>query len=222
MRKALVGPHIKIRSDLGEQLPAIKLNVKFPNPLTQLWSELPEVDDMPYFSTKSAARIAMLKEVRENLPDSPKMGDPDQVLEIARPISLKISQLRPSLSKVFDSHWSIKNSLLMSLMSFLGSMVLHMFFVCIYHRFKHKHREPTLWCCLFCPKNSLVPGREENIKRTVSLSTLADARETTSDIELTTTGHGMKPTASEFSMVGSGSNKFRIANQIQCPSYDTV
>ena len=145
MRKALVGPHIKIRSDWGicEQLLAININVKFPNPLTQLRSELPEVDDMPYFSTKSAAGSAMLKEVREILLDSPKMGDPDQILEIARPISLKISHRRPSLSKVFDSHWSIKNSLLMSLISLLGSMVLHMLFVCIYHRYKHKHREPT-------------------------------------------------------------------------------
>ena len=157
MRKALVGPHIKIRSDLGEQLPAIKLNVKFPNPLTQLWSELPEVDDMPYFSEKAAARIAMLKEVRENLPDSPKMGDPDQVLEIARPISLNMSQLRPSHSKEFDFQLSIKKFFFMSLIPFLGSRVLHMLFVCIYHRYKHKHCETTLWCGLFRPKKSLVP-----------------------------------------------------------------
>ena len=73
--KQIVGPHIKIRSDLStcEQLPAIIIKVKFPDPLKQLWSELPEVDDMPYFSTKLAAGIAMLKEVREHLIDSPKM-----------------------------------------------------------------------------------------------------------------------------------------------------
>ena len=161
--KQLVGPHIKIRSDLNTcaQLPAIKIKVKFPDPLTQLWSELPEVDDMPYFSTKSAAGIAMLKEVREHLIDSPKMRDPEKLLEIARPISSKMTQLRPSLSKEFDSHLSIKNSLLMSLISFLGSMVLHMLFLCIYHHYKHKHRETPLRCGLFCPKKSLVPGREE-------------------------------------------------------------
>ena len=135
--KQLVGPHIKIRSDLStcEQLPAIKIKVKFPDPLKQLWSELPEVDDMPYFSTKSAAGIAMLKEVRDYLIDSPKMRDPEKLSEIARPISSKNTQLRPSLSKVFNSHLSIKNCLLLRLISILGSMVLHMLFVCIYHRY---------------------------------------------------------------------------------------
>ena len=141
--KQLVGPHIKIRSDLStcDQLPAIKIKVKFPE---QLWSELQEVDDMLYFSIKSAAGIAMLKEVRENLLDSPKMRDPDQLLEIALPISLKMTQLRPSLSKEFDCHLSIKNSLLMRLISFLGSIVLHVLFVFIYHRYKHKHPETPL------------------------------------------------------------------------------
>ena len=103
----------------------------------------------------------MLKEVREHLIDSPNMRDPQKLLEIARPISSKMTQLRPSLSKEFDSHLSIKNSLLTNLISFLGSMVLHMLFVCIYHRYKHKHRETPLWCGLFCPKDSLVPGREK-------------------------------------------------------------
>ena len=177
---------------------------------------------MPYFWTKSAAGIALLKEVREHLIDSPKMRDPEKLLEIARPISSKMTQLRPSLSKEFDSHLSIKNSLLMSLISFLGSMVLHMVFVCIYHRYKHKHRETPLWCGLFCPKNSLVPGREEKIKRTISLSTLTDERETTSDIALNAAGHGMKRNASEISMISSGSNKFPAVKHIQCLSYDTV
>ena len=177
---------------------------------------------MPYFSTKSAAGIAMLKEVREHLIDSPKMRDPAKLLEIARSISSKMTQLRPSLSKEFDSHLSIKNSLLMSLISFLGSMVLHMLFLCIYHRYKHQHRETPLWCGLFCPKNSLVPGREEKIKRTISLSTLTDEKEATSDTALNAAGHGIKRTASEISIVSSGSHKFPAVKHIQCPSYDTL
>ena len=196
--------------------------MKFPDPLNQLWSELPEVDGMPYFLTKSAAGIAILKEVRENLLDSPKMRDPEKLLEIACPVSPKMTQLRPSLSEEFDSHLYIKNSLLMSLISFLGSLVLHMLFVCIYHRYKHKHRETPLWCGLFCPKISLVHGGDEKIKRIASLSTLADARETTSDTELNPTGHGMKRTASKISIVSSGSSKFPTVKPIQCPSYDTV
>ena len=51
------------------------MNVKFPEPLLELWSELPEIDDMPYYSTKAEAGIAMSKEVPETLVDSPKMRD---------------------------------------------------------------------------------------------------------------------------------------------------
>ena len=190
--------------------------------MKQLWSELPEVDDLPYFSAKSAAGIAMLKEVREHLIDSPKMRGTEKLLKIACLISSKMTQLCPSLSHEFDSHLSINNSLLMNLMSFLGSMVFDMLLVCICHRYKHKHRETPSWCGLFCPKRSLVPGREEKIRCTVSLSTLADERETTSDIALNAAGHGVNCTASEISMVSSGSNKFSTVKQIQCPSYDTV
>ena len=84
---------------------------------------------MSYFSTKSAAGNAMLKKVQELLIDSPKMRDPEKLWKIARPVSSKMTQLRPSLSEEFDSHLSIKNSLLMSLISFLGSTVLLKLFV---------------------------------------------------------------------------------------------
>ena len=59
------GPRINIRSDLStcQQLPAIKVNVKFPQPLKQLWKELPAIDDKPYKSTKTEAGVALLKEV---------------------------------------------------------------------------------------------------------------------------------------------------------------
>ena len=154
--KQLSGDHIKIRSDLStcEEMPAIKVNVKLPDPLQELWSELPEIDEMPYYSTKTEAGVAMLKEVRETLLDSPKMRDPKKLLEIARPITTKMTQLRPSLTKEFESHLSIKHSLLMSLISFVGSMVLHVIVVWIYHRYKHRNPSTPLWCGLFCPKRS--------------------------------------------------------------------
>ena len=161
----------------------------------------------------------MLKEVREHLIDSPKMRHPEKLLKKARPICSKKAQLRPPLSKEFDSHLSFKNSLLMRLSSFLGSMVLHMLFACIYHRYKQEHRETPFWCGLFCTRSALVPEREENIRSTVFLSTLADEREATSDIALNAAGHGMNCTASKVSVVSSGSNKFK---QIQCHSHNTI
>ena len=84
--KQLSGDHIKIRSDHStcEELPTTKVNVIFPDPLLELWSELPETDDMPFYSTKAEAGKATLIEVRETLLNSPKMRDPKKLSEIAR------------------------------------------------------------------------------------------------------------------------------------------
>ena len=147
-------------------MPAIKVNVKFTDPLLDLWSELPEIDDMPYYSAEAEAGIAMLKEVLETLLDGPKMRDPKKLLEIARPITTKMRQLRPSLSKEFDSHLSIRHSLMMSLISFAGSMMLHVIVVGIYHRYKHRNNATPLWCDLFGPKKSRTAVETEQSNET--------------------------------------------------------
>ena len=147
-------------------MPAIKVNVKFPDPLLELWTELPEIGDMPYYSTKAEAGIAMLKEVRKTLLDGPKMRNPKKLLEIARPITTKMTQLRPSLSREFDSHLSIRHSLVMSLISFAGSMLLQVIVVWIYHRYKHRNNATPLWCRLFCPKKSRTAVEPEQSNET--------------------------------------------------------
>ena len=65
-----------------------------------------------------------------------------------------------------------------------------------------------------CPRT-----RRENQTHNFSVD---DDRETTSAIALNAAGHGMKHTASEISMVSSGSNKFPAVKHVQFPSYDTV
>ena len=42
----------------------------------------------------------------------------------------------------------------MSLISFAGSMLLHVIVVWIYHRYKHRNNATPLWCRFFCPKKS--------------------------------------------------------------------
>ena len=105
------------------------MNVKIPDPLKQLWSELPAVEDMLFYSTEIEAGVALLKEVRERLLEGPKMRDPKKLLDIAPPITSKVKQLRPSLSNEFESHLSIKHSLTKNLISFPGSMLLHVIVV---------------------------------------------------------------------------------------------
>ena len=143
---------------------------------------------MPYCSTKAEAGIAMLKVVQETLLDSPKMRDPKDFLEIAPPIAKKVTQLRPSLLREFDSHLSTRHSLVMSLISFAGSRVLHITVVWIYHRYKYRNKATPLWCVLFCPKKSrtavepeqsnetqlsvvdTAPSENSQLARTISLS----------------------------------------------------
>ena len=104
--------------------------------------------------------------MQETLLDSPKMRDPKKLLEIARPITTKLTQLRPSLSREFDSHLSIRHSLVMSLISIAGSMLLHVIVVWIYHRYKHRHNAMPLWCGLFCPKSSRTAVEPEQSSET--------------------------------------------------------
>ena len=59
-----------------------------------------------------AAGVAMLKEIRKTLLDSPKTRDQCKLSEFARPTPIKMAQLRPSFSKEFESHLSIKHSFL--------------------------------------------------------------------------------------------------------------
>ena len=71
--KQLVGPNLKYWSHLAtcEQLPAIKINVHFEDPISNLLSELPKLEDMPYYDPKTEAGIELFKEVRKKLEDMP-------------------------------------------------------------------------------------------------------------------------------------------------------
>ena len=78
-------------------MPTIKDSFIFPDPLQKLWSEHPDINALPYYSTKADAGVARLKEVREALLDSPEVRGLKKLLDIARPITIKMTQLRPSL-----------------------------------------------------------------------------------------------------------------------------
>ena len=146
--KQMCGPQMKIRSDLStcEKLPANRVNVQFPDSLKQVWSQLSEIDDMPYCCTKTETGVALLKEVRERLLESPKNEIRKKLLDIARPITSRMTQLRPSLPKEVESHLSIKHLLIMSLISTIGSMILHVNVACLYHQCNHRHLTTPLCC----------------------------------------------------------------------------
>ena len=77
-----------------------------------------------------------------------------------------MTQLHPSLSREFDSHLSIRHSLVMSLISFAGSMLLHVIVVWIYHRYKPRNNETPLCCGLFFRKKSRTAVEPEQSAET--------------------------------------------------------
>ena len=138
-------------------MPAINFKGKSPDPPQKFWSKLAANDIMFFYSTKAEAGVALLKQVRETLLDRSKMRDPKKLLDIARPTTRKSTQLRPSLSREVDTHLFIRHSLVMSLISFAGSELLHVIVVWIYHRYKHRNSATLIRCGLFYQKKPRTP-----------------------------------------------------------------
>ena len=91
---------------------------------------------MQYYYTKTEAGIELFKELKKKLLEIPNVQNQEQMRKIAKPLALNMRKLRPSLVRVFDDRLTMKNSLMMSIISFIGSMVLHALFMWIYHKFK--------------------------------------------------------------------------------------
>ena len=134
--RQLQGPNIKIRSDLSScrDTPPIKITVKLPVPLQQLLTTLPEVENLPYFTSKTDASVHLLRNMRSKLQKLPHVDDSAMLKEIAEPMAYDMQLLKPSLVKELDSYLPLKMSLIISVCSFLGSMVLHLLCMYLYHR----------------------------------------------------------------------------------------
>ena len=135
--RQLVGPNVKIRSDLAscKDVPPIKIQVRLPDPLAHLISQLPSLDELPMYTTQVDASVDMLRSVRETLVQTqynPNLSDLEQ---LAKPIAAHMRELKPSLIRRFDSYSSFKHTLLMSFVSFFISTLLHVLFFYLYHRF---------------------------------------------------------------------------------------
>ena len=62
----------------------------------------------------------------------------------AKPLALNMRKLRPSLARLFDDRLTLRSSLIMSIIYFIGSMVLHALFMWTYHKCEKERTDPTL------------------------------------------------------------------------------
>ena len=119
---------MKIPSDLAtcEQFPATKINVRLPHPISNLLSELPELEDTPYYDSKTVAEIVLFKEVKKKVFEIFDVQNQEKRRKIEKPLAPNMRKFLPSLAtRVFDDRLTLKYSLIMNIISFISSMVLH-------------------------------------------------------------------------------------------------
>ena len=135
----LISKYIKIRPDPDldscDKIPAKRISVSLPDPLAHLISELPDLDDLPYFESKTDARVKLLREVKAKLIDSPHLTKVDQLNEIAKPIAHNMRLLKPSLVDKMEQYVPLKLSLTLTIFVFIRNLLLHALVMYLYHRF---------------------------------------------------------------------------------------
>ena len=134
--------HIIIRSDLAScsTIPAITLRLSLPDLLQSLIMQVPPLDDLPLYTSKAEAGVALLKAVRKKLISSPRVRQVNHLVEIARPFAQDMKLLKPSLTREFNQYVPFKVSFTLTVIVFIVSTVLHLVFLYVYHRFNLKDR----------------------------------------------------------------------------------
>ena len=140
--KQLIGPNIRIRSDLTTcmKVPPLYLNVKLPDQMSKLFSLLPTVDELPYYNTRVEANIKLLHTLKLELQSQPDKTYRDDLTLIAKPIADKLTALKPSLEKQFNDYISWKSHLAIGLVVFCVSTALHIGLTYALHRYKRLHK----------------------------------------------------------------------------------
>ena len=146
-------------------------DVQLPDPISNLLSELTELEDMPYYDSKTEAGIELFKAVKKKLLEIPNVQNREQMRKIAKPLALNMRKLRASFARVFDDRLTLKDSFIMSITFFIGSMVLHALFKWIYHKRKKEKVEPiSLLTSPGTRDNSRFSGTHSSISRNTERS----------------------------------------------------
>ena len=140
MRNPIDQQKIEIRPDLSscQTIPATRIDVKLADPLQHLISSLPEIEKLPYFTSKTDANMELFQQLRVEMistTDILKQADLDK---IAAPLVHKMQLLKPSLVKL-ESYVPIKLSLTLTSTVFIGNL-LHILVMYLYHKIKFFQR----------------------------------------------------------------------------------
>ena len=135
--QVFIGDNIKIRSDLEacDKVPAKIFDVQLPDPLEHLMQAVPDVEDLPYFESRVVAGVDLLRKVRAELIRSPKVKTSQDLIEIAKPFTVDMTLLKPTLKSQLNEYVPIKLSLSLTIIVFFLNLLLHILFIWAYHKF---------------------------------------------------------------------------------------
>ena len=130
--------NLKIRPDLEtcDKMQAMFIDVQLPDPVADLLGIVPEIEKLPFYSSKATAGVELLKRVRAELIRGPQVSTANYLLKIAEQITMDMSSLTPSLKSHFSEYVPVKMSLSLTLIVFIGNILLHVLLLYAYHKIK--------------------------------------------------------------------------------------
>ena len=141
--KQLRGPNVHLRSDLTacDTVPAIRLDFQLPDPISTLFKLLPPLDELPNFSSRSEAQIQILQQIQPEFKQmETRRTNSKSIEQMAEPNLERIRAFKPELEHRFEQYIPWKMSLLFGFLSFLISVLLHLTYSHLLHKWAKLHR----------------------------------------------------------------------------------
>ena len=128
--------HTKIRAHLQSchYLPAKRINVKLSDPLLHLIDSVLNINQLPKYESSTEANLYLLKKVKTEFIYSNRKLSTESLDNKAQPITTELKSFKPALIDKLDSYVTIKLSLLLTIMVFIGNLALHILFMYLYHK----------------------------------------------------------------------------------------
>ena len=159
------GPNVYIRSDLQtcSQMPSIKIHVDLSAPLANILSTLPPLEKLPSYNTKSSANLDLLRTMKQEIKYLPTTSaqTPEALRALAEPIAMQMVELKQPIQARLAQTSTMKMIIVLRLGSFIISMLLHLLFIYLFHRYHSLHK--------FMPFTHLLKDKENKQTHKITL-----------------------------------------------------
>ena len=159
------GPNVYIWSDLQtcSQMPSINIHVGLPVPLANILSTLPPLDKLPSCKINSSANLDLLRTMKQDIKFLPKTSaqTPEALRALVETIAMQMVELKQPIQARLAQTSTLKMAFLLGLGSFIISMLLHLLFMYLFHRYHSLHK--------FMPFTHLLKDKENKTTQKITL-----------------------------------------------------